>query len=156
MLMGNCCEVQEEEKADKRGGEEVGEEEEEEEEEGGWVWVDKTTDLPGFPDLGCSGEEGWLEQDGKVCDKRNSSDFIVPPRHTTNVSFETRSNVETQDGGLQNELMQQRESGCGGGKDVAIVRIHRSRRSTKVLPNTLQQHTEWRQFSQKFTSVWGL
>lgn len=97
------------EEEDKRGGEEVGEEEE----EGGWVLVDKTTDLPGFPDLGRSGEEGWLEQDGKVCDKRNSSDFIVPPRHTTNVSFETRSNVETQDGGLQNELMQQRESGCG-------------------------------------------
>lgn len=39
-----------------------------------------------------------MEQDGNVCDKRNSSDFIVPPRHTTNVRFETWSNVETQDG----------------------------------------------------------
>lgn len=28
-----------------------------EKEEGGWVSVDKTTDLPGFPALDCSGEE---------------------------------------------------------------------------------------------------
>lgn len=64
----------------------------------GWTSVDKTTDLPGFPALGWSGEEGWLEQDGKVCDKRNSSDFIVPTQHTSrNMSFEAWSNAETQD-----------------------------------------------------------
>lgn len=51
--------------------------------EGGWVSVDKRTDLLGFPAFGCSGEEGWLEQDGKVCDKRNSSDFIVPLQYKT-------------------------------------------------------------------------
>lgn len=45
--------------------------------------VDKTTVRPGFPALGWSGEEEWLEQDGNVCDKRNSTDFIVPARHTT-------------------------------------------------------------------------
>lgn len=62
-----------------------------------------------FRAFGCSGEEGRLEQDGNVYDKRNSSDFIVPPRHTTNVSFETRSNTETQDWVYREKNLTQRK-----------------------------------------------
>lgn len=47
-----------------------------------------------------SGKEGWLKQDGKVCDKRNSSNFIVPLWHSTSVILETWINIEKQDGDL--------------------------------------------------------
>lgn len=46
---------------------------------------------------GCSGKEGWLEQDGKACDKRNSSNFIVPLWHSTSMILETWINIEKQD-----------------------------------------------------------
>lgn len=60
MHMRNCYEAQREQKRQIRG-ERTGEERRGEEagrEEGGWVSVDKTTDLPGFPAFDCSGEEG--------------------------------------------------------------------------------------------------
>lgn len=51
-----------------------------------------------FRPLAALVEEGWLEQDGKVCDKRNSSYFIVPLWHTTSESLKHGATSVKQDG----------------------------------------------------------